>query len=189
MTFPGYANWTAERISQLTQLWAEGYSCSCIALQMGGVTRNAVIGKVHRLGLPHRRTAGPVFRLKPGAKPKPSIPRPSRAKRPKMVLYSKAPEPKPEPYTFSAAAWDPLPGTTPISLLQLSDGVCRWPVGGDGQSLGTGFCGCPVSRGSPYCPEHRARSSGKGTQQEQTALRSARSVSRYDGNSRLLEVA
>jgi len=47
--------WTDERVEQLKQLWTEGLSASQIARQLGGVTRNAVIGKVHRLGLQQRR--------------------------------------------------------------------------------------------------------------------------------------
>ena len=46
--------WTDERIKQLRQLWSEGQSASKIAEKLGGVTRNAVIGKVHRLGLSNR---------------------------------------------------------------------------------------------------------------------------------------
>ena len=41
--------WTDERVEQLKKLWSEGLSASQIAKQLGGVTRNAVIGKVHRL--------------------------------------------------------------------------------------------------------------------------------------------
>ena len=46
--------WTEERIIELKQLWAEGQSASKIAEKLGGVTRNAVIGKIHRLGLSNR---------------------------------------------------------------------------------------------------------------------------------------
>ena len=46
--------WTDERIKQLRQLWSEGQSASKIAEKLGGVTRNAVIGKIHRLGLSNR---------------------------------------------------------------------------------------------------------------------------------------
>ena len=48
--------WTDERVEQLKKLWAEGLSASQIAGRLGGVTRNAVIGKVHRLGLSGRAT-------------------------------------------------------------------------------------------------------------------------------------
>ena len=43
-------SWTDERVAMLRELWAKGLSASQIAVQLGGVTRNAVIGKAHRLG-------------------------------------------------------------------------------------------------------------------------------------------
>ena len=49
-------SWTDERVEILTKMWAEGNSASQIAKELGGVTRNAVIGKVHRLGLSNRAT-------------------------------------------------------------------------------------------------------------------------------------
>lgn len=51
-------NWTDERVERLKKLWAEGLSASQIAAQLGGVSRNAVIGKVHRLNLPGRAKSG-----------------------------------------------------------------------------------------------------------------------------------
>ena len=48
--------WTDERVALLTKLWADGLSASQIAAELGGITRNAVIGKVHRLGLAGRKT-------------------------------------------------------------------------------------------------------------------------------------
>ena len=53
-------SWTDERVETLKKMWAEGQSASQIAKELGGVTRNAVIGKVHRLGLSNRAGAGPV---------------------------------------------------------------------------------------------------------------------------------
>ena len=52
-------SWTDERVEILTKMWAEGNSASQIAKELGGVTRNAVIGKVHRLGLSNRRQLAP----------------------------------------------------------------------------------------------------------------------------------
>ena len=50
-------SWTDERVEILKKLWGEGQSASQIAKELGGVTRNAVIGKVHRLGLSNRATS------------------------------------------------------------------------------------------------------------------------------------
>ncbi|MCE8442394.1 GcrA family cell cycle regulator, partial [Rhodovulum sulfidophilum] len=53
-------SWTDERVETLKRMWAEGQSASQIAKELGGVTRNAVIGKVHRLGLSNRAGAAPA---------------------------------------------------------------------------------------------------------------------------------
>jgi GcrA cell cycle regulator len=170
------AKWTEERIAQLTELWEQGLSCAEIAIALGqGATRNAVIGKVHRLGLPRRRERenpfGRTIRVYGrSSQPRPKRKRISKAKvvRPVVVL----PELKPLPPPL-AKAWEPLPDAAPISLLALTDAVCRWPVGGDYQTPGTGFCGCPVAPGRSYCTEHFATSIGKGTPSERSAIKSA----------------
>lgn len=61
-------SWTDERVEKLKELWTEGMSASQIAKVLGGVTRNAVIGKVHRLGLSNRTEGG---ESKPADTPKP----------------------------------------------------------------------------------------------------------------------
>ena len=75
------ASWTEDRVGALKKLWLEGQSASQIAKELGGVTRNAVIGKVHRLGLSGRaapsqpaRTAT-AFRT---TRPRPSQPAPAQ---------------------------------------------------------------------------------------------------------------
>ncbi len=75
-------SWTDERVETLKKMWGEGQSASQIAKELGGVTRNAVIGKVHRLGLSNRAGSGgsakaapkekPAAAAKPAAKPKPA---------------------------------------------------------------------------------------------------------------------
>jgi GcrA cell cycle regulator len=71
--------WTEERVDILKKLWAEGHSASQIAKELGGVTRNAVIGKVHRLGLSGRATPSrPVKRPTPTSAPSRNGPRESR---------------------------------------------------------------------------------------------------------------
>jgi GcrA cell cycle regulator len=58
-------SWTDERVELLKRMWGEGQSASQIAKELGGVTRNAVIGKVHRLGLSNRAGSGPASAAKP----------------------------------------------------------------------------------------------------------------------------
>ncbi len=88
--------WTDERVELLKKMWTEGQSASQIAKELGGVTRNAVIGKVHRLGLSNRAGAGaapsaPAANLaKPAAKEKPAAPAAPKAARPEPKAASKA---------------------------------------------------------------------------------------------------
>jgi GcrA cell cycle regulator len=81
-------SWTDDRVEILKKMWGEGQSASQIAKELGGVTRNAVIGKVHRLGLSNRTTAGAAAKAEPKAKPAPKVPAKAKAA---------VPEPEPEP--------------------------------------------------------------------------------------------
>lgn len=158
--------WTPERDEQLKQLWARGLSGSEIAGALGGgVTRNAVIGRVHRLGLPPRR--------KPAAKgPKTFRDRPSRGRvRPSTPPCPELPEinragtvsarNEPEALAQGSATLEILPPPEPaaapgdaVTLMQLREPMCRWPVGenADGRAL---FCGAGRGHGS-YCTRHAA---------------------------------
>jgi GcrA cell cycle regulator len=66
-------SWTDERVKTLERMWTEGASASQIAKELGGVTRNAVIGKVHRLGLSNRGAEPPAAEA-PAAAPSPAAP-------------------------------------------------------------------------------------------------------------------
>ena len=70
-------SWTDERVETLKKMWGEGQSASQIAKELGGVTRNAVIGKVHRLGLSNRTAGAPAAdaAAKPEPKAKPTAPK------------------------------------------------------------------------------------------------------------------
>ncbi|RNF36201.1 GcrA family cell cycle regulator [Paracoccus methylarcula] len=89
-------SWTDERVETLKRMWAEGQSASAIAKELGGVTRNAVIGKVHRLGLSNRNDEAE-------AKPAPA---PAAEKKPEKKSAPAKPEPAPQP---AAAKPDPAP--------------------------------------------------------------------------------
>lgn len=89
-------SWTDERVELLKKMWTEGQSASQIAKELGGVTRNAVIGKVHRLGLSNRAGTGAApsapaaSPAKPAAKEKPAAPAAPKAARPELKAASKA---------------------------------------------------------------------------------------------------
>ena len=81
-------SWTDERVETLKKMWGEGQSASQIAKELGGVTRNAVIGKVHRLGLSNRAGSAGAATAKPAAKEKPAVaakPAPKPAPKPKAA--------------------------------------------------------------------------------------------------------
>jgi GcrA cell cycle regulator len=163
--------WTDERVATLKKLWLEGLSASQIAKQLGGVTRNAVIGKVHRLGLSGRaapsQPARPVYR--------PQRPRPAVAA---------APAPRPAPMavrTPVAAAPAPapvvdLPGTA--TVLTLGAHMCKWPIG-DPTTDDFSFCGRRSGDEGPYCVEHARVAYQPQQKKKTTASELARSLRRY----------
>ena len=135
--------WTDERVATLKKLWLEGLSASQIAKQLGGVTRNAVIGKVHRLGLSGRaapsQPARPVFKPQRLARPVAPAPQPVRR------IIASAPTP-PEPVIRRVEE----PGSA--TVLTLGAHMCKWPIG-DPSSDNFSFCGGRVSQGV-YCKSH-----------------------------------
>ena len=106
-------SWTDERVELLKKMWTEGQSASQIAKELGGVTRNAVIGKVHRLGLSNRAGAGAApsapaaSPAKPAAKEKPAAPAAPKAARPEPKAAAKA-KPASEEKTAADEA-EPIP--------------------------------------------------------------------------------
>lgn len=185
--------WSAEREQELRNLWdaSPRLSCSEIAAVMGGgLTRNAVIGKAHRLKLKarktHRNAAYPAHR-KPWSQE--SRDRASRnakmrsearrvrsevVKRDLKPIRIPKPVPPPivEPPVARVGAWEALPGSEPIGLMHLTAHTCRWPIG----ERPVRFCGCPVRHGEVYCPEHQRLSVGRGSSMERAALSMARSA-------------
>lgn len=211
-------SWTDERIATLTKMWEGGSTASQIAEELGGVSRNAVIGKAHRLGLKSRpspvkskdkkkttkktsskpvaaskknETAKPS--AKPAAKAAPGKPvaaaaaRPRHPNAPAPVDHNGPSQPLPNPSSdlpkivsvgpggfLRQGPGDqqaPIPPAPPrrlvpakpspdiadkTSLLDLSDKVCRWPMGHPGEP-DFHFCGKPVNPGFPYCVEHCGR--------------------------------
>ncbi|MPQ92906.1 GcrA cell cycle regulator [Thioclava sediminum] len=101
-------SWTDERVELLKKMWTEGQSASQIAKELGGVTRNAVIGKVHRLGLSNR-TGGAAEPAKPEPKAKPEKVE-AKAEKPAAQPAAEAPEPKPAAKPASPA---PAQAATP----------------------------------------------------------------------------
>lgn len=151
--------WTDERVEQLKKLWAEGLSASQIAGRLGGVTRNAVIGKVHRLGLSGRATTSRMksHRARPRAVASNPAKRPVAKSRFGTVgnpalraLYS------PDAETYVPPAEEVvIPLAERKSLQMLTENSCRWPIG-DPQTPDFHFCNHTKVPGLSYC-EHHAR--------------------------------
>ena len=139
--------WTDERVETLKKLWQDGLSASQIAKQLGGVTRNAVIGKVHRLGLSGRATpskpARPVFKA---PRPQRAIQAPAAPRRISEPVHASQPQPPQLPVRYV----DEAPGSA--TVLTLGAHMCKWPIG-DPSSDEFTFCGRRQSDG-PYCVEH-----------------------------------
>ncbi|MEO1488436.1 MAG: GcrA family cell cycle regulator [Pseudomonadota bacterium] len=217
-------SWTDERIATLKKMWEGGATASQIAEELGGVSRNAVIGKAHRLGLKSRpspvkanekkkaakkaasksaapkkeaaaakpaakapakpatkpdrgaaqpaestsssQSAGPAAPASDPANPSQPLPNPS-SDLPKIVSVGpggflrqgpgdqQAPIPPAPPRRLVPAKPSPEIADK-TSLLDLSDKVCRWPMGHPGEP-DFHFCGKPVNPGFPYCVEHCGR--------------------------------
>ncbi len=131
--------WTTERVDQLRRFVEAGFSCGQIAGEIG-LTRNAVIGKIHRLGL-WRRT-DPALRAKT---------RPRRApvfsqRRTLQVVFAAA-------STAAAAADETIDSAKRCSLLELAEGKCRWPISDPG-AHDFCFCGNDAVGGLSYCVGH-----------------------------------
>jgi len=157
-------SWTEDRVEQLKKLWTEGLSASQIAARLGhGVTRNAVIGKVHRLNLAGRatqpRSATPRAPRKqrepshPGRTTgMPSMPQAGNTALKPMMRVEVQPrqlaiaEPKPLRLVD-------LPKDGRVTILHLSDKTCKWPIGDPGSEEFC-FCGHGPRDGSPYCEYH-----------------------------------
>jgi len=143
--------WTTEMVEHLTQLWMEGMTTNDIARELG-MSKNSVVGKVHRLNLMSR-------------------PSPIKKKEDEQILSADAPEtveivveneeevvevaaPTKVFQTHQTAAKDE-PEKTCIKLSELDNHTCRWPIG-DPKDEDFCFCGKRVRAGQTYCDEHAA---------------------------------
>lgn len=138
-------SWTKRRIEALKILWAEGNSATKVAHALGNTTRNAVIGKVHRLGISDRKKlrenlieeALKKGRSNTGANDKP-VSAASLSKAEKKAVTSMFPL--------------PVEAGKAATVLTLRGSMCKWPIG-DPEDRRFAFCGRKATRG-PYCTQH-----------------------------------
>ena len=156
-------SWTDERVDRLRKLWIEGLSASRIAAELaGGVTRNAVIGKVHRLGLSGRSkgvaNAAPA-KIRPILKP---LGHPARSPLPQGTVTMLMRGDNAIALHVGALSMaqarssgdNVVPLAETVTIIDLRESMCRWPVG-DPSSSEFRYCGsrAPVGEG-PYCAHH-----------------------------------
>jgi len=160
--------WTDERVALLTRLWNEGHTASQIAERFGDITRNAVIGKVHRLGLSGRAAASRfrAARIRVRSRAVPQMRSGGMggyATHGNTALKADT-ETSPAEWNAPARRAFLRPVEQPaaemetgpvIGLLELKESSCRWPVGHPDQP-GFGFCGCQKADHGPYCEKHAA---------------------------------
>ena len=158
--FPG---WTDGTITRLRALWAEGLSTAEIGRRLG-TTKNAIVGKAHRLDLPSRpcpvkreacdpRAPRNDVRYVPPPKlsdlvPLKSLSAPLPADRPARSSAQARSTPRPVPGWDAAFAPAPVPS-------RIGNGPCCWPLGEPG-TKSFRYCGEPAAAREPYCPVHRA---------------------------------
>lgn len=156
-------NWTDERVEQLKKLWAEGLSASQIAAQLGGVSRNAVIGKVHRLKLSGRGkttstqtrskkiNTGPSGASRSGGSSGHVATRVVSRSIGATALQSEySTELVPVMKTVTDVV---VPISRRLELVQLNERTCKWPMG-DPLQPDFNFCGNDVGESGPYCGYH-----------------------------------
>jgi GcrA cell cycle regulator len=156
-------NWTDERVEQLKKLWADGLSASQIAAQLGGVSRNAVIGKVHRLKLSGRgKTTSSQTRSKKVNTAASSQRSGSTSSHMSGRVINRSVGATAlqteystdiEPVVTRTVADVVVPISRKLELVELTERTCKWPVG-DPLLPGFNFCGNDVGEGGPYCTYH-----------------------------------
>ena len=145
-------NWTEERVALLRKLWAEDFSASRIAAELGGVSRSAVIGKMHRLGLCGR--GKPTCSVKRQSKPR--LPRSERQVCRPLSIGNTALKALPE--TLVEAQAQPsdsvvVPMARKLTIEKLTEHTCKWPIGNPGDQE-FHFCGHDSLEAMPYCRYH-----------------------------------
>ncbi len=148
--------WTEEQIETLRRLWTEGLSTAEIGRRMG-ISKNAVVGKAHRLHLPARPS--PIRRGGDGhiAAPRP-VRRTTRPAMPRASPLFTAVGARPAPLHASAETQRAPAPVVPMlraEPLRTGNATCCWPIGEPGKP-GFRFCGAPALVGKPYCAEHAA---------------------------------
>jgi GcrA cell cycle regulator len=148
--------WTTERVDQLRHFLTAGLTCSQIAAEIG-VTRNAVIGKIHRLGLspgrPRGRQPSALAQRMRSPRMAPALPRPPRSAIAQLLRAMTRLEAVNVVRFPGATEMPAVESVKHCSLLELDSNGCRWPLGDPGKA-DFGFCGNESIAGVSYCAGH-----------------------------------
>lgn len=139
------AEWSDKSILQLRELWTEGHSTAEIGRRLG-MSKNAVVGKAHRLDLPPRPS--PITRITGEPRSHSRVQRASRNTLPPLPSHDAAPPPRQLPYQPP-----PRPTAPPPPPKYGRTVPCSWPIGDPG-TPGFRFCDAVSDPGKPYCTEH-----------------------------------
>lgn len=170
-------NWTDERVDQLKALWSKGATASEIAAELGGVTRNAVCGKIDRLGLSGKSRAEKIRAARNFRAPRPQAPEVKSKSLLKVGVgaqvqainrIKKAASPELIKEDFTPRVVD-VPSHR-VTILEVRAMECRWPDEDRNEDGVHTFCGNPTEDASSYCPAHAALAIGQGTASERAAL-------------------
>ena len=148
--------WNEETIARLRALWAEGFSTAEIGRRMT-ISKNAVVGKAHRLNLPARPS--PIRREGAAAIPRPpALPRVTGPTLPPLAAAVPAPQlastpPPPAPVASVPRVVSSRPASTTFRSIRPQ--TCCWPIGEPGRA-DFRFCSAEGLAGKPYCAEHAA---------------------------------
>ncbi len=148
-------SWTDERVEQLKKMWLDGLSASQIANELGdGISRNAVIGKVHRLGLSGRVKSPTPARPRAKSHGEGDAIAPAAPVVHGNLAVAVEARPAPAPAPRPAAADVVVPISERVGIMDLRESMCRWPLG-DPASPDFRYCGAKMQVGvGPYCTYH-----------------------------------
>ncbi len=152
-------SWNDERVELLKKLWGDGLSASQIAAELGAVTRNAVIGKVHRLGLSGRtKVAAPVQQRPRKQAASPAVRPAARSVSAPQVRGNVALAAQPMAEAFIEVEPElrtdvVVPMSRRVKIMELREAMCKWPIG-DPMHADFVYCGADCDFGTPYCTHH-----------------------------------
>lgn len=178
--------WTEERMKTALDMWNAGRSATEIACALGGVSRNAVLGKIHRMDVARgeeavrhvrrKQAVAATERNRSAARPKPRPrPKPVEAAKP-VPTATKVPDPVPE--DDAPVVYLGPPDVPRRTLVELGKCQCHWPVEGTGAAAL--FCAAATVGTKPYCSYHAQQGRGLGTRTEQIIGKMIRKGKRFD---------